>query len=111
MLKESTTGQPSNASLLPSRLERDDLRSAASFPSSSIDDTYFPNPLPSETSAASERAEESAVFPEALSLRDIERSAIINALHRWEGNRTRAAEELGISRRTLHRKLALYDIQ
>ena len=57
-----------------------------------------------------ERAEESAVFPEALSLRDIERSAIINALHRWEGNRTRAAEELGISRRTLISKIAEYSI-
>lgn len=57
-----------------------------------------------------ERADEGAVFHEALSLRDIERSAIINALHRWEGNRTRAAEELGISRRTLISKIAEYSI-
>ena len=47
---------------------------------------------------------------EALSLRELERTAIINALHRWEGNRTRAAEELGISRRTLISKIAEYSI-
>ena len=51
-----------------------------------------------------------AASPDALSLRDIERAAIINALHRWEGNRTRAAEELGISRRTLISKIAEYSI-
>lgn len=36
---------------------------------------------------------------------------IQRALNECDGNRTRAAEKLGISRRTLHRKLALYDIQ
>ena len=57
-----------------------------------------------------ERHEEPAHLHEAMSLRDIERSAIINALHRWEGNRTHAAEELGISRRTLISKIAEYSI-
>lgn len=58
----------------------------------------------------SESPAEPVNVPEALSLRDIERCAIINALHRWEGNRTRAAEELGISRRTLISKIAEYSI-
>ena len=44
------------------------------------------------------------------SLKDVEIDAIIRALHRWEGNRTRAAEELGISRRTLINKIAEYDL-
>ena len=57
-----------------------------------------------------ERPDDQVHLPEALSLRDIERNAIINALHRWEGNRTRAAEELGISRRTLISKIAEYSI-
>ncbi|HHU88518.1 MAG TPA: hypothetical protein GXZ38_04065, partial [Spirochaetales bacterium] len=35
---------------------------------------------------------------------------IIRSLHRWEGNRTRAAEELGISRRTLINKIADYQL-
>ena len=57
-----------------------------------------------------DRNDEGVLPPEALSLRDIEKAAIINALHRWEGNRTRAAEELGISRRTLISKIAEYSI-
>ena len=38
-------------------------------------------------------------------LRDAERQMIEEALQRHKGNRTRAALDLGISRRTLHRKL------
>ena len=45
---------------------------------------------------------------EPQTLKDIEMRAIIKALHRWEGNRTHAAEELGISRRTLINKIAEY---
>ena len=47
----------------------------------------------------------------AVTLKDIEKSAIIRALQRWEGNRTHAAQELGISRRTLISKIAEYGIQ
>lgn len=47
---------------------------------------------------------------DVLTLRDAERNAIIRALQRWEGNRTRAAEELGISRRTLISKIQEYGI-
>ncbi len=43
---------------------------------------------------------------EGKSLKDVEMDAIIRALHRWEGNRTRTAKELGISRRTLINKIA-----
>lgn len=48
---------------------------------------------------------------DAVTLKDIEKSAIIRSLQRWEGNRTHAAEELGISRRTLITKIAEYGIQ
>jgi two-component system response regulator AtoC len=51
-----------------------------------------------------------AQVSEAKSLKDVEIDAIIRALHRWEGNRTRAAEELGISRRTLINKIAEYEL-
>jgi two-component system response regulator AtoC len=47
---------------------------------------------------------------EAKSLKDVEVDAIVRALHRWEGNRTRAAQELGISRRTLINKIAEYGL-
>ncbi len=47
---------------------------------------------------------------EAKSLKDMEIETIVRALHRWEGNRTRAAQELQISRRTLINKIAEYHI-
>ena len=43
------------------------------------------------------------------SLADTERRMIFAALKQHNGNRTRAAEALGISRRTLHRKLRQYE--
>ncbi|MBN1686392.1 MAG: sigma-54-dependent Fis family transcriptional regulator [Spirochaetales bacterium] len=51
-----------------------------------------------------------AVPPPPRTLEAIEREAIFNALSRWDGNRTRAAEELGISRRTLLYKLKSYGV-
>ncbi|MGX8686156.1 MAG: sigma 54-interacting transcriptional regulator, partial [Spirochaetales bacterium] len=46
-----------------------------------------------------------------LTLADAEKMAIEKALRRWEGNRTRASEELGISRRTLITKIQEYNIE
>jgi two-component system response regulator AtoC len=44
-------------------------------------------------------------------IRDVERELIEEALLRWEGNRTRAAEELGITRRTLFNKIKEYGLE
>ena len=41
-------------------------------------------------------------------LEEMEKQAILQALKTSGGNRTRAAEQLGISRRTLHRKISEY---
>ncbi len=43
-------------------------------------------------------------------LKELEKSSIIAALHRWEGNRSRAAKELGISRRTIINKIQEYGL-
>lgn len=43
-------------------------------------------------------------------LKEQEKESIIAALHRWEGNRSRAAEELGISRRTIINKIKDYNL-
>jgi DNA-binding NtrC family response regulator len=47
---------------------------------------------------------------EALTMDEIERRAILQALERTGGNRTQAAEMLGIGLRTLQRKLKEYRI-
>ena len=41
-------------------------------------------------------------------MEEIEREAILTTLHRTAGNRTQAAEQLGIGLRTLQRKLKEY---
>jgi len=51
------------------------------------------------------------VVPGKLSLREAEKQLIIHALQECEGNRTEAAKKLGVSRRTLHRKLHEFEIQ
>ncbi len=51
-----------------------------------------------------------AVAAPAKSITELEREAIVRALERWKGNRTKAAEELGISRRTILYKIKRYGI-
>ena len=48
--------------------------------------------------------------PRAGTLRDMEREAIVEALHRHEGHRQNAADELGITRRTLLNKINEYEL-
>ena len=55
-------------------------------------------------------AEEIADTPESLNLNDQERQVIIKALERNNGNRSKTAQELGISSRTLYRKLKQYGL-
>ncbi len=67
--------------------------------------------LRSSVSRSMKKNEELSSSRDARSLRDLEKDAIIAALHRWEGNRTKASEELGITRRTLISKIKEYDIK
>ena len=46
-----------------------------------------------------------------LTVKDAEKNLIIRALKESEGNRTEAAKKLGMSRRTLHRKLHTYSLE
>jgi two-component system response regulator HydG len=57
-----------------------------------------------ELTAAVEETERKIVSGK-LSLKEAEKQLIIHALNECSGNRTEAAKKLGISRRTLHRKL------
>jgi len=73
---------------------------------------YKPQILPREegvNSSSSINVEEEVV-EESLSLADKEKEMIIKALQKYSGKRKRAADELGISERTLYRKIKEYDI-
>jgi two-component system response regulator HydG len=48
-------------------------------------------------------------FPQGLTLEDVERAMIYQTLDRCQGNRTRAARSLGISVRTLQRRLKRWE--
>lgn len=50
------------------------------------------------------------VETEGVSLKELEKKAIATSLRRWEGNRTKASEELGITRRTLITKIKEYNL-
>lgn len=66
-----------------------------------------------EEQEAVEVTDTTDISPSPLSpmrLEDIEKHAIDEALKRNNGNRRKAAEELGISERTIHRKIADYGL-
>jgi transcriptional regulator with PAS, ATPase and Fis domain len=54
--------------------------------------------------------EPSVVMEESLSLAETEKQLIRKALSKYNGKRKQAAEELGISERTLYRKIKEYDL-
>ncbi len=58
-----------------------------------------------------ESYEDSDFLEESLSLQKKEKDLIIKALQKHNGRRRKAAQELGISERTLYRKIKEYDIQ
>lgn len=55
--------------------------------------------------------ETSAPAVPGLSVKEAEKQLIIRALKECEGNRTVAAQKLGMSRRSLHRKLHVYHLE
>lgn len=61
-----------------------------------------PTPLPADAAPAEQGS---------LTLKEAERQLIIRALKEANGNRTQAALKLGMSRRTLHRKLHTYQLE
>ncbi|MBQ9667950.1 MAG: sigma-54-dependent Fis family transcriptional regulator [Prevotella sp.] len=67
-------------------------------------------PLPQMEDAEAEEYIEPAPEQENLNLSDLGRQMLEKALERNNGNRKRAAQELGISDRTLYRRLKLYGL-
>ncbi len=70
---------------------------------------YKPQILPKEEKE-DQITQHTEVVEESLSLADKEKEMIIKALYKYSGKRKKAAEELGISERTLYRKIKEYSI-
>ncbi len=69
-----------------------------------------PEAAPVEEEHEDEADEQVVVFRPGMSMKDLEREAIIAALKEAGGNRRAAADVLGIGERTLYRKIKEYDI-
>ncbi len=67
--------------------------------------------LPESIIKAKAATQSSERASEGKTLKELEREAIKKALLRWEGNRTKASEELGITRRTLLNKIKEYNLE
>ena len=70
-------------------------------------DVILPKHLPEEIQSTSRREAESV--PVGLTMKEMEKELILKTLERMEGNRTRTAEILGISLRSLQYKLKDYE--
>lgn len=68
------------------------------------------NPMTNSRPMAEEVEAEEINEPETLNLNDLERQMIEKALERNNGNRKKAAEELGMSDRTLYRRIKQYGL-
>src|SRR3954470_6968585 len=69
------------------------------------------NDLPERIAAASAELATPREIPTNVTMEELEKLAIIKALDQCAGNRTHAANRLGISVRTLQRKLRQYELE
>jgi len=74
-------------------------------------DTLTENDLPEQIAAGAMANSKPNELPNGLTMEELERLAITKALDQSKGNRTHAAERLGISVRTLQRKLRQYALE
>ncbi len=76
----------------------------------SLQDSSKNNFIEDEEVLRASKVDDFEKHPEEYSLEDMEKNMIKATLHRFSGNRRLVANHLGISERTLYRKLQLYDI-
>jgi DNA-binding NtrC family response regulator len=74
-------------------------------------ETLTENDLPEQIAAGAAATSKPSEIPTGLTMEELEKLAITKALHQCAGNRTHAADRLGISVRTLQRKLRLYAME
>jgi transcriptional regulator with PAS, ATPase and Fis domain len=85
---------------------------ATTAPAAPLDNVRYTSvqPTPPLEDAVAEEYVELEKEPESLNLSDIGRQMLEKALERNNGNRKKAAQELGISDRTLYRRLKQYGL-
>ena len=70
----------------------------------------LPPSVRGECASSSHPEAKDVLGKKTLTVEDAEKALIIRALKECNGNRTQAAEKIGMSRRTLHRKLHTYNL-
>ncbi|NIA15254.1 MAG: response regulator [Nitrospiraceae bacterium] len=73
-------------------------------------DEITPADLPEEVRESKRRASSRSGFPVGMSIQDLEREAIEKTLRKMGGSRVKAAEILGLSVRTIQRKINEYGL-
>ena len=99
---------PGNVRELQYCIERAVIMSESSLLTAE-DILFSPIELPVATEKLKSISSDQVDMP-ATNLADIEESAIISALKKYEGNVSRAAKELGITRASLYRRMQKYDL-
>ena len=70
----------------------------------------LPPSVRGEPAVASHSAARDMLGKKNVTMEDAEKAVIIRALKECNGNRTKAAKKIGMSRRTMHRKLHRYNL-
>ena len=96
---------PGNVRELMNAVERGVVLSRSDY----LDDRELPM-LPSGPAPSSPAVVQSAESTETLPLTAVEKTTILNALASADGNKSLASRKLGITRKTLHKKLKEYGV-
>ncbi len=104
--KDNNTDSEKNAALVKSIQQLYAKTEDVTQPIVEQEEVYKPQIIPSDSYTHHEEVEE-----ESLSLADKEKEMIKKALEKYNGRRKNAATELGISERTLYRKIKEYKIE
>jgi DNA-binding NtrC family response regulator len=99
------------APVYPSGNYSQDMDSLRNFPTPPAPPPTQDASQPIIINRGDEAYEESEVVEESLNLEDMEKELIQKALKKHNNRRKEAAEDLGISERTLYRKIKEYDLQ
>jgi transcriptional regulator with PAS, ATPase and Fis domain len=101
----------SNSELIKNVLDVDDINVHHHSNSAPSNTKLLSSPTPATHNEVFIEATDASRDDESLSLEQKEKEMILKALTKYKGRRKKAANELGISERTLYRKIKQYDIE